>query len=73
MRRVPGPAAHHLAILAALAAPAAASVQEAPAKRHIVYLVVDDLGWEDVGFNGSIIRTPNLDRPAQQGARLQQF
>ena len=73
MRRVPALAPLHLAVLAALAAPAVASAQQTPAKPHIVYVVADDLGWKDVGFNGSDIRTPNLDRLAQQGARLQQF
>ena len=73
MRRVPALGALRLAALAALAAPGLASAQQAPGKPHIVYVVADDLGWKDVGFNGSDIRTPNLDRLAQQGARLQQF
>lgn len=40
---------------------------------HIVYIVADDLGWKDVGFRGSDIRTPNLDKLAETGARLDQF
>jgi arylsulfatase A-like enzyme len=40
---------------------------------HIVYIVADDLGWKDVGFHGSDIKTPNIDRLAQEGARLEQF
>jgi arylsulfatase A-like enzyme len=36
-------------------------------------IVADDLGWHDVGFNGSKIRTPNLDALATAGARLDQF
>lgn len=44
-----------------------------PAKPHIVYIVADDLGWKDVGFHGSDIRTPNIDRLAQTGARLKQL
>jgi arylsulfatase A-like enzyme len=47
---------------------------EAQAPRpHIVYIVADDLGWKDVGYHGSEIRTPNIDRLAQDGARLEQF
>jgi arylsulfatase A-like enzyme len=42
-------------------------------KPHIVYIVADDLGWKDVGFHGSDIRTPNLDQLAESGARLEQF
>ncbi|MFO1464683.1 MAG: arylsulfatase [bacterium] len=40
---------------------------------NIVYIVADDLGWKDVGFHGSDIKTPNLDKLAQGGARLEQF
>jgi arylsulfatase A-like enzyme len=40
---------------------------------HIVYIVADDLGWKDVGFHGSDIKTPNIDKLAQEGARLEQF
>lgn len=43
-------------------------------KPHIVHIVADDLGWKDVGFNGcEDIKTPNLDRLASSGARLEQF
>ncbi|HMM91950.1 arylsulfatase B [Bradyrhizobium sp.] len=45
-----------------------------PSRRpHIVYIVADDLGWKDVGFHGSDIKTPNIDRLAQNGAQLEQF
>jgi len=44
-----------------------------PARPNIVYIVADDMGWGDVGFHGSDIPTPNLDRLASQGARLEQF
>src|SRR5215510_10053433 len=50
-----------------------ASAQSSPARPHIVYIVADDLGWKDVGFHGSDIRTPNIDKLAQGGARLEQF
>ncbi len=40
---------------------------------NIVYILADDLGWKDVGFHGSKIRTPNLDGLAQHGARLEKF
>jgi len=40
---------------------------------HIVYITVDDLGWKDIGYHGSTIQTPTLDRLAAAGARLEQF
>lgn len=70
MRRIRVPAAFALAA-AALALPAAA---QAPAGRpNIVYILADDLGWKDVGFHGSDIRTPTIDTLAKEGARLEQF
>jgi arylsulfatase A-like enzyme len=43
-------------------------------KPNIVYIVADDLGWKDVGFNGATdIKTPNIDKLARTGARLEQF
>jgi arylsulfatase A-like enzyme len=42
-------------------------------KPNIVYIVADDLGWKDVGYHGSDIKTPNIDQLASGGARLEQF
>jgi hypothetical protein len=58
---------------AAIMTAASAVAQPASPRPHIVYIVADDLGWKDVGFHGSDIRTPNIDRLAQEGARLEQF
>jgi arylsulfatase A-like enzyme len=60
-----------LAISGVLGVPARArGAENAP---NIVYIVADDLGWKDVGYHGSDIRTPNIDKLAQEGARLEQF
>jgi arylsulfatase A-like enzyme len=40
---------------------------------HVVILLADDLGWGDVGYHGSKIATPNIDKLAQGGVRLEQF
>jgi arylsulfatase A-like enzyme len=40
---------------------------------NILFLLADDLGSYDVGWRGSEIRTPNLDRLALGGARLEAF
>ena len=36
-------------------------------------MMVDDLGWSDLGCYGSEIETPNLDRLAEDGVRFTQF
>lgn len=40
---------------------------------NIVYIVSDDLGWKDVGFHGSDIKTPHIDSLAAGGAELEQY
>ena len=40
---------------------------------NIIYILADDLGWKDLGFRGSEIKTPNLDALAKTGAELQDF
>ena len=62
------------AILFALAAFALAPATHAAAQQpNIIYIVADDLGWKDVGYHGSDIRTPTIDELARGGARMNQF
>lgn len=56
----------------ALLAPAAAMAQSAP-KPNILYIVADDLGWNDVGFRSKDLATPTIDKLASDGAVLDQF
>src|SRR5262245_1176934 len=66
-----------LALIGALGAPGPAQAPKnepaAPPRPLILYIVADDLGWKDVGFHGSDIRTPTLDSLARTGTRLEQF
>jgi arylsulfatase I/J len=50
-----------------------ATPARAETKPNIVFILADDLGWKDVGYHGSDIKTPNIDKLAQTGARLEQF
>ena len=41
---------------------------------NIILMMADDLGYGDTGFNGNtIIKTPHLDRMAQDGVKLTHF
>lgn len=46
---------------------------EPPLRPNVVVLLADDLGWGDVGWHDGEIKTPNLDKLAMSGARLEQF
>ena len=59
-------------LLGLLAAPAPAL--HAADKPNIVYILADDMGYADAGFNGcKQIQTPNLDRLAKAGTILSSF
>src|SRR5688572_12956839 len=46
----------------------------ATGKPNIVYILADDLGWTDLGCQGSkYYETPNIDRLASQGMRLTRY
>lgn len=53
----------------ASAAPASASASQ-PERPNIIFIMTDDMGWGDVGYQGSEIATPNLDEMARAGLRL---
>ena len=44
-----------------------------PAKPNIIVILVDDMGFSDLGCYGSEIPTPNLDKLAAGGLRFTQF
>jgi arylsulfatase A-like enzyme len=47
--------------------------QEPAARPNIVVFLADDAGWNDVGYHGSEIRTPTIDRLAREGVELDAF
>lgn len=50
-----------------------AAVAFAAPRPHVVILLADDLGWNDVGYHGSALATPHIDRLAASGVRLERF
>ena len=51
-------------------APAAAAESGKP---NVVVILVDDMGWADIGCYGGEVPTPNLDKLAAGGVRFSQF
>ena len=58
---------------AALLPPPWARAADAARKPNIVVILVDDMGFSDLGCYGGEIRTPNVDRLAARGLRFTQF
>src|SRR6201994_4658948 len=52
---------------------AAASLRAAEDRPNVIVILVDDMGWADLGCFGSEIPTPNLDKLAANGLRFTQF
>jgi len=42
-------------------------------KPNILLILVDDMGWSDIGCYGGEVETPNLDRLAENGIRFTQM
>jgi len=40
---------------------------------NIVIFVSDDMGWNDVGYHGSLVNTPHIDSLARDGVQLNRF
>ena len=40
---------------------------------NIVIIVVDDVGWHDIGFQSYDIRTPFIDKLANEGVKLENY
>lgn len=42
-------------------------------KPHILLIIADDFGYNDIGYHGSEIKTPNLDKLAGEGVKLENY
>ncbi|XP_024918410.1 arylsulfatase B [Cynoglossus semilaevis] len=47
-------------------------VKAAP-QPNIVFIMADDYGWHDIGYHGSEIHTPHLDKLSASGVRLERY
>lgn len=62
------------ALLTVLAPCLILAAQERPAVPNVVLLLIDDLGYGDVGaFGSKLNRTPHIDRMAAEGRKLTSF
>ena len=57
-----------------LGVPASVDARVPQRPPNFIFLMADDLGYGDTGFNGnSVIRTPHMDRLAAAGIRFERF
>src|SRR5436190_24314294 len=62
-----------IAAVLLLAASSRAWADDAPKRPNIVFILADDLGWTDLGCQGSkFYQTPNIDRLSREGTRFTQ-
>jgi len=62
-----------IALLALFSSIIAPPVQAQTKKPNIILIMVDDMGYSDLGAYGSEIQTPNIDKLAYEGLRLREF
>ena len=46
--------------------------EKPPGKPNILLIVIDDMGWGDIGYNSDDILSPNLDKLAENGIKFSQ-
>jgi arylsulfatase len=63
-----------LTVMGRAQTPAVSRIEPPAAPSNVVLILVDDLGYGDLGcFGSKTIRTPNLDRMAAEGTRFTDF
>lgn len=46
---------------------------QGPRPPHLIFIMVDDQGYGDIGYHGSDIHTPVLDQLAAEGVKLENY
>lgn len=59
-------------LLSALLLAAGAAVTQSARKPNIIFLLADDLGWNDVSWHNKEMLTPNMEQLARDGILLEQ-
>lgn len=70
---IPVLAAWAISPVTANAGQARATAQPTARQPNVIFVLSDDLGWGDVGYHGSQIKTPTLDRLAKRGVELNRY
>lgn len=60
-------------IIICLFLPGCSTVNNKPEKPNILLIMVDDMGYSDLGCYGGEINTPNIDQLAKSGIRFTEF
>lgn len=47
--------------------------EQEPRPPHLIFIMVDDQGYGDIGYHGSDIHTPVLDQLAAEGVKLENY
>ena len=63
----------YLGLVAAFCFATVVVAQAADPKPNIVFIMADDLGNADLGYRGGEMKTPNIDKLATEGVRLESF
>lgn len=49
------------------------TLEDIPMRPHLIFIMVDDQGYGDIGYHGSDIHTPLLDQLAREGVILENY
>lgn len=49
------------------------TLEQEPRRPHLIFILVDDQGYNDIGYHNPRIQTPTLDRLASEGVRLESY
>ena len=70
INKISGAVTANLAVLA-MAGTVEKVSAKTPGKPNVVFILIDDMGWRDLGcFGSDFYETPNIDRMAQDGIRF---